>query len=246
MADTTDDAGADDIGADDIGATDLDDGLFVVGTDTGVGKTVVTAGLTGWLREEGIDARAIKPAQTGAPEDDDAAVVAAACDDPTATTCLRRLGPALAPRVAAELEGTPLSYRAILEECRHEVRAAEFAIVEGIGGLRVPLAGDAEVGDLVADLGLPAVVVARSGLGTLNHTALTVGALRRRDVAVRQVVLNEFAAADLAAETNPEELRRMLDVSVATIPPFDASTREHIVPAVRSALSASLLFDRGP
>ncbi|GAB3681955.1 dethiobiotin synthase [Salinarchaeum chitinilyticum] len=212
-------------------------GAFVAGTDTGVGKTIFTAGLTGWLREEGVDARAIKPAQTGAPADDDAAVVAAAADDATeASTCLRRLGPALAPRVAAEREGVELDYDDLLADCRGAVESTVFPIVEGIGGLRVPLAGDREVLDLAADLGLPAIVVARSGLGTLNHTALTVDALRSRDIAVPLVILNEYEPDGVAERTNPAELRRMLDVPVATLPPFDATDPDAIVPALRTVL----------
>lgn len=216
-------------------------GIFVTGTDTGVGKTVVAAGLTGWLRDAGVDARAIKPAQTGAPEDDDAAIVAAACDDPEASTCLRRLGPALAPRVAAQLAGETLDYEELLAGCRGAIDDVEFAVVEGIGGLRVPLTDDTEVLDLAADLGFPAVVVARSGLGTLNHTALTVDALESRGVPVRLVVLNEYEDADVAERTNPDELRRMLDVPVATLPSFDAAAPARIVPAVRSALPDSLV-----
>ncbi|MFB6307909.1 MAG: dethiobiotin synthase, partial [Haloarculaceae archaeon] len=154
----------------------------VVGTDTGVGKTVITAGLTGWLRAEGIDARAIKPCQTGYPEDDDARYVTEVCGTDEAATCLERLGPALAPSVAAREAGATLSYERIRDGCEDALASSDVGIVEGIGGLRVPLADGMEVVDLIADLDLPALVVARSGLGTLNHTALTVEALRRRDV----------------------------------------------------------------
>lgn len=218
-------------------------GLFVAGTDTGVGKTVVTAGITGALRECGIDARAIKPAQTGVPADDDAAFVAEACDDPDAATCLRRLGPALAPRVAADLAEEPLSYERVLQDCEGAIAETPYPVVEGIGGLAVPLAGDEEVLDLVADLGLPAVVVARSGLGTLNHTALSVRALERRGVAVPLVVLNEYEGTTVAERTNPDELERMLDVPVATLPPFDADDPTAVVPAVRDALPEAIVAD---
>lgn len=214
-------------------------GVFVAGTGTGVGKTVVTAGLTGWLREQGVGATAIKPAQTGAPSDDDAGLVAAACDDPEASTCLRRLGPALAPRVAAEREDVELSYEAILADCWAAIESSEFPVVEGIGGLRVPLAAEKEVVDFVADLDLPAIVVARSGLGTLNHTALTVDALRSRGIDVPLVVLNEYEGATVAERTNPAELYRMLDVPIATLAPFDADDPEAIVPAVRGALGGT-------
>ena len=209
--------------------------LAVVGTDTGVGKTVVTAGLTAWLRGEGIAARAIKPAQTGYPEDDDAAFVAAACGIDDAVTCLERLEPPLAPAVAAEREGRELRYDDLLEGCRRVLSDAEYGLVEGIGGLRVPLAEGREVVDLVTDLDLPTLVVAHAGLGTLNHTALTVEALERRGVPVRGVILNGVdededengnEGGDLAERTNPATLRGMLDpgVPVETLPAFDPMT----------------------
>ncbi|MEY7849766.1 dethiobiotin synthase [Natrarchaeobius sp. A-rgal3] len=215
-----------------------DDGLFVAGTGTGVGKTVVTAGIIGWLREAGIDARAIKPVQTGLP-DDDAGVVADVCGDTESAICLDRLEPALAPRVAAQRTGRDLEYETILGDCRAVAADAEFAAVEGIGGLRVPLAGEREVIDLAADLGVPALVVARSGLGTLNHTALSVDALRDRGLSVRGVVLNEYEGATVAERTNPEELERMLDVPVVTLPRLSGPNAAP--EAIRETVAKSIL-----
>jgi len=212
----------------------------VVGTDTGVGKTVVTAGLVGWLRESGHDARGIKPAQTGYPPDDDAGYVAEACGDAGAAVCLERLEPALAPAVAADIEGVDLSYGRIREGCGRELSAAGVGVVEGIGGLRVPLAEGREVIDLVADLDLPAVVVARSGLGTLNHTALTVEALRRRDVPVRGIVLNEYAGETVAERTNPEVLAEMTGLGVYTLPPAALDSPPAAVELVREHLPRTL------
>jgi dethiobiotin synthetase len=216
-------------------------GFAVVGTDTGVGKTVVTAGLVGALRNDGVDARAIKPCQTGYPPDDDAGFVAEACGTEDAGTCLRRLEPPLAPAVAARRTGTPLSYDSILEDCRTALSETECGVVEGIGGLRVPLADGQEVIDLVADLGLPALVVARSGLGTLNHTTLTVEALRRRDVPVRGVVLNEYAGDSVAERTNPGVLESMNGCRIATVPPLDLSDPAAAVDAVEDHLPWSLV-----
>lgn len=222
--------------------------IAVVGTGTDVGKTVVTAGLTRWLRERGHDARAIKPAQTGYPPDDDAGFVADACGDPDAATCPRHLEPALAPRVAAEVAAKPLSYDAILEACEREIATTDLPLIEGIGGLRVPLAGDREVIDLVADLEATAVVVTRSGLGTLNHTALTVAALERRGVPVLGIVCNEYAGETLAERTNPAELERMTGRTVETVPPLRGenttaadATPEEFATGVHEALSPSFL-----
>lgn len=223
-------------------APDIDaEGLFVAGTGTGVGKTVVTAGLTGWFREAGVDAVAVKPAQTGFPPDDDAGEVQTACESSRAATCLRRLEPPLAPRVAADRTETDLAYDRIREDCRAELNDAELGIVEGIGGLRVPLADDAEVLDLVEDLGLPTVLVARSGLGTLNHTALSVDALEKRGVPVRAVLLNEYDGATVAERTNPDELRRMLDPPVVTVPTLSLEHPSDAIDGLRSAVPEDVL-----
>lgn len=195
--------------------------LAVVGTDTGVGKTVVTAGLVGMLRADGVDARAIKPCQTGYPPDDDAGFVTEACGTDAAATCLYRLEPPLAPDVAADHDSVSLSYAEMLANCEQALYEAERGIVEGIGGLRVPLAEGQEVIDLVADLGLSTVVVARSGLGTLNHTALTVEALRRREIPVLGVVLSEYKGTTAAERTNPVVIESMVDLPIRTLPPLD-------------------------
>ncbi|MFQ3320628.1 MAG: dethiobiotin synthetase, partial [Natronomonas sp.] len=138
--------------------------LAVVGTDTGIGKTVVTAALVARVRERGVGARAIKPAQTGYPEDDDAAFVSEACGESTAAKRLRTFGEPLAPAVAARRADEPISYDSLLADTRAALDESEMGIVEGAGGLRVPLSNDPrkDIVDLVADLDVPALVVARS------------------------------------------------------------------------------------
>ncbi|MXR52511.1 dethiobiotin synthase [Halovenus sp. WSH3] len=211
--------------------------LAVVGTDTGIGKTVVTAGLVSSFRESGYDARAIKPAQTAFPEDDDAAYVAAACGEESAAVRLRSRPEPLAPAVAARRADDPISYESLLADTREALAESEVGIVEGAGGLRVPLSNEPrrEIVDLVADLSVSAVVVARSGLGTLNHTALTVEALRRRDVPVEGVVLNQYDGETVAERTNPDELERMCSCPVWTVP-----TVELEVPRDATALTEHL------
>lgn len=211
-------------------------GLAVVGTDTGVGKTVVTAGLVGWVREAGVDARAVKPAQTGYPPDDDAAFVAEACDTEDAATCLERLEPPLAPSVAAERTDVDLRYKEILAGCKRELDASEYGVVEGIGGLRVPLADGREVLDLVVDLDVPAIVVARSGLGTLNHTALTVDALRNENVPVHGIVLNRYEGETVSERTNPRVLEEMTSLPVWTLPDVSIDPPDVVIEACQREL----------
>jgi dethiobiotin synthetase len=220
-----------------------EDGVFVVGTDTGVGKTVVTAGLTGWLREQGTDAVAVKPCQTGHPPDDDAAFVQSVCGTADAAVCLRRLSPPLAPEVAVREsdDDVTLSYESMRDGVVDVVAGSETAVVEGIGGLRVPLADGREVIDLVSDIGLPALVVARSGLGTLNHTALTVQALRRRDVPVVGVVLNEYEGETTAERTNPDVIERMTGCTVWPVPPLDIESSDSVISGISTDLPQAVV-----
>lgn len=211
--------------------------ISVVGTDTGVGKTIITAALVGALRERGYDVRAVKPVQTGFPPDDDAAVIGSVCGDSEAATCLRYFEEPLAPAVAADRAGIDLSYATLRHETADALDETAVGVVEGIGGLCVPLADGREVVDLVADLGGSAVVVARSGLGTLNHTALTLEALSRRDVPVLGVVLNEYENETTAERSNPDVLRSMTDAPVLTMPTVDraelvATAREQLTPLI--------------
>ncbi|WP_396613759.1 dethiobiotin synthase (plasmid) [Haloferax sp. S1W] len=222
----------------------LEDAFAVVGTDTNVGKTFVTAGLVGWLRELGSDARGVKPVQSGYPPDDDAAFIADVCGTADAATCPRRLEPALAPAVAAEVADKSLVYEEIRDEARALLAESNPGVLEGVGGLRVPLADGREVIDLVADLDIPAVLVARSGLGTLNHTALSVSALRNRGVAVSAIVLNQYKGASLAERTNPEVLEEMTDCPVYTLPPLEESEPEAVVAGVREHLPIDVFPER--
>jgi dethiobiotin synthetase len=187
--------------------------LLVTGTDTGVGKTVVTAALLLALRERGVRAVAFKPVETGleagTESDSEILIKASGFDHPLARPLLRLSEP-LAPAVAAERAGQVLRPSSIEERVR-ALRADGYrVVVEGAGGLLVPLAWGYSPLDLAEQLGLEAVVVARAGLGTLNHTCLTVDALQARGVPVRAVVLNGIGhPPSLAEETNPEALRRL-------------------------------------
>jgi dethiobiotin synthetase len=188
--------------------------LLVTGTDTGVGKTVVAAGLVLALRAKGRRAIGFKPVETGLVPggQSDAALLARASgeDEPLARPLLS-LPEALAPAVAAARAGTSVDPREIEARIRALRDRHEAIVVEGAGGVAVPLAWDYTILDLARHLGLPAVVVARAGLGTLNHVWLTVEALRARDIPVVAVVLNGMSPApDLAEATNPDAFERLL------------------------------------
>ena len=188
--------------------------LLVTGTDTGVGKTVVAAALVLGLRERGVRAVGFKPIETGMVDgeaaDSELLAAAAGLDEPLARPLLRLSEP-LAPALAAERAGKELDSRQVGQRIAALRAAGYTVVVEGAGGLLTPLAWAFTAVDLAAELGLPSVIVARAGLGTLNHTLLTVSALRQRDVPVRGVVLNGRGdPPDLAEQTNPDALARLL------------------------------------
>lgn len=170
-------------------------GLFIAGTDTNVGKTLVTAGLAAYLRERGYDAGVMKPVESGglsgAPSSDSVLLkkVSQSSDDLDLINTYAFEAP-LAPGVAAELEGVEISFDRILESFRRLELLHKTVLVEGAGGLFVPLGPGRSVIDLILALGLPVLLVARAGLGTVNHTLLSLEALQRREIPVAGIVLN--------------------------------------------------------
>jgi dethiobiotin synthetase len=171
-------------------------GLFVTGTDTGVGKTVVSATLFHRHRGGRI-LRYWKPIQTGIESDDDTADVArlAACDDGEIFDHGVRLARPVSPHLAARRSGYTIDVDQLLEPFRHEDRDVRW-IVEGAGGVLVPINDRETMADLMVRLGLPVVVVARTALGTINHTLLTLEALRVRALDIAGVVVVGHQDAD--------------------------------------------------
>lgn len=169
-------------------------GIFVTGTDTGVGKTTVAAGLARYARRIGRRPVPFKPAETGcAPDAQDARLLweAAQPSVDLADVCLYRFALPAAPAQAARAEGAPLSLEAVVAAASDLARRGDFLIVEGAGGLLVPYGDDWTAADLIERLGLRVLVVARTALGTINHSALTVRELRRRGAPIAGLVLNQ-------------------------------------------------------
>ncbi len=221
--------------------------LLVTGTDTSVGKTVIAAGLLVAARAQGQRAVGFKPAETGfdagLASDSEVLAAAADVDEPLARPLLRLHEP-LTPALAAERAGLTFEPRAVLERVA-ALRAAGYRLVlEGAGGLLAPLAWDWTALDLAAQAELDVVLVARAGLGTLNHTLLSAAVLRARGVTLRAVVLNgRGQPATLAEETNPAALARLLPglaiVNVPLQPDVDAlGAARRAAPALRDLVSA--------
>lgn len=207
-------------------------GIFITGTDTGVGKTVVACALAAWASRCGVDVGVMKPIATGGrllPDgsrrrwvSDDAVRLAqaAAVSDPWTLINPICFKEPIAPWTSAMRAKSSIRLSTVRKAFRELSKRHEVLIVEGVGGLMVPLSAHLTVADLMEDLGLPLLIVARPGLGTLNHTLLTVQAAQQRRLPLLGVVVNQVSSSSddpmsrLTERTNPEVLRRLVQVPV--------------------------------
>jgi dethiobiotin synthetase len=206
-------------------------GLFITGTDTGVGKTVLSACLLAAMRAAGEPVRAFKPVVTGLeepparaggqagggiwPADHELLALAAGMEPEQVAPLL--FGPAVSPHLAAGLAGTSIDPEKLLAAAR-DGDPAETLIAEGVGGLLVPLAGGYTVCDFARELGLDVLIAARRGLGTINHTLLTLRAARAAGLRVRAVVLTPWPVQPSVMErSNRETIERLGEAQVAVL-----------------------------
>ena len=201
-------------------------GLFVTGTDTGVGKSVVAAAICAALVARGRRVAALKPAVTGLdeppaewpPDHHLLAAVANAGQSPE-DVAPYRFGPAVCPDQAAERTGVAVEPERILAAAARAAARADVLVVEGVGGALVPLSATYLVRDLAVDLDLPMVVASRPGLGTINHTLLTVEALRAVGLQVSEIVLTPWCEPATRLErANHRSLERLSGLAVTGLP----------------------------
>lgn len=203
-------------------------GLFVTGTSTEVGKTVVAAAIARTLAAEGKRVAVFKPAVTGLDEEVETdhellrrASGSAQSDQEIAPY---RYGPPASPHLAAALAGEEIDPERLRQAAAAATEGADALVCEGVGGLLVPLSPAYLVRDLAADLGYPLVVVAGPGLGTINHTLLTVEAARAAGLEVALIVLNPWPEEPTEIErSNRETIAALTAVPVKTLPQLDLS-----------------------
>ncbi|GER92605.1 dethiobiotin synthase [hot springs metagenome] len=227
-------------------------GIFITGTDTGVGKTIVSAAIIRALMNKGIKVGAMKPLETGCkksavkeekeiliPSDGMFLIEMAEMDDSIDMVTPIRFEQPLAPMVASEIEFGVMSYefgakglKKVFDAYEELSKKYDFMVVEGVGGLLVPIAKGQRakgkrqaayfVSDLIKDLKLPVIIVARPGLGTVNHTLLTVNHALREGIEVLGVIINYSRPPenDIAEKTNPDALRQLCPVPVIDVIPY--------------------------
>jgi len=221
-------------------------GLFVTGTGTGVGKTVLAAAIIAALRARGAAPLAFKPVVTGLDDPPDPAwppdheLLGRAAGRRAADVALIGYGPPVSPHLAAELAGRPIDPQALLARLRAAADGGGPVVIEGVGGLLVPLADGYDVRRFALALGLPVVIASRPGLGTINHTLLTLEAARRAPLEVAGVVLTPWPREPTAIErSNRETIDHLGGVTVSTLPPIARADLELLASA-----AADLPIDR--
>jgi dethiobiotin synthetase len=200
-------------------------GIFVTGTDTGVGKTFVSCLLLELSRARGISWGVMKPVETGVgeegPRDAQRLRSAALCGDPLEVVCPQQFSMPAAPNVAAAAVQTRVQMETIDGAWKQLKEKHSLLMVEGAGGLRVPLDEKLDMGDLALRFGLPLLLVVRGRLGTLNHTRLSLDCARQRKIPVLGVVISHGDSPPTAAdEANLSSLREELGSLVVGELPF--------------------------
>ncbi len=206
----------------------LPKGIFITGTDTGVGKTVITAALALSLKGSGLDVGVMKPLQSGSslPGMTDIEFLRIVLDEKehSPDDCIYSFEAPLSPDAAARLAGETIDTERIKSAYERLASSRDVVLVEGAGGLLVPIADGYLMADLARDLSLPLIIVARPGLGTINHTALTIECARGRGLSVLGFVINAFPGSpDPAERTNPGAILGQTEAPLLGVYPEDSS-----------------------
>lgn len=209
-------------------------GLFITGTDTGVGKTLVAGAIARIWRRQGHRVGVFKPVATGCRREREGLVSADAeflawcadCDYPLSVVTPITYATGAAPAACEKAERRSVDLEHIVNTYRYVCGQCDMIVVEGIGGVRVPISQGVDVLDLAAGMKLPVVIVARPGLGTINHTLLTVDAVRSAGLHVAGVVVSgyDLDTADVAEETAPAIIAEYGKVDILALLPRDSES----------------------
>jgi dethiobiotin synthetase len=212
-------------------------GLFITATDTNVGKTILSAALLAAMAAEGEPVRAHKPVVTGLEEPPgewpmDHELLASVSAMAAEEVAPLRYGPAVSPHLAAALHGELIDPAETLRRARAAGAGDVNLIVEGVGGLLVPLTPRYTICDLARELGLPVLLAARPGLGTINHTLLSLRAAREAGLRVRAVVLTPWPADPSALElSNRQTIAEMSEIEVVSLERIDTHSQTSLARA---------------
>jgi dethiobiotin synthetase len=224
-------------------------GVFVTGTDTGVGKTVVAAGIAGAMRRDGIDVGIMKPIATGVPQENgfkssDVELLAktVSSTDPEDEINPIFLPLEASPLTASRMLNIDIKLDMVFSAFKRLTGKHEFVIVEGIGGVMVPIKQNYFVIDMIKEMNLPVLIVSRAALGTLNHTLLTVRVCKEYDLTVAGIVVNGVRDNSIE-KTAAETIKELTGVFViGSIPFVDVFDKNNMIDLVSKHVKYDLLI----
>jgi dethiobiotin synthetase len=226
-------------------------GIFVTGTDTGVGKTIISSGLAAVLKDYMVDVGVFKPMISGISRQDSESDTSILKRMSATPLSLEEISPfhykePLAPYAAQQLEGTSVQITEVLAYWEKIKERHDFFIVEGAGGISVPLGENFLVSHLITALELPIIIVARPHLGTVNHTFLTVQYAKELGLDVLGVVINGMSdRPSLAERTNPKLIEELCEVPIlGVIPTLSKVTDEYVTNMVREQVDISRILTK--
>lgn len=190
-------------------------GIFITATDTEAGKTYVSCALARALKKEGVNCGVFKPVSTGNRDDAKLLIKAARIDEKPETVTPVFFKNPMSPYGASLTEKKAFDFKKIQNAYKYFLKKYEFTIVEGVGGLLVPLKRNFFVNDMIKSFGLPVLIVARFGLGTINHTLLTVDKLKKDKQKILGIVLSgKRDKSDISAKTNAQLIKDVTELPV--------------------------------
>jgi dethiobiotin synthetase len=194
--------------------------IFITGTDTGVGKTTVSKSLSFILKKKGLSVGYFKPVETGCKERcEDAYSLSKITNQNLEEILCYSFKEPVAPLVAERMENQKMDLEKIKRQFENLKLKYEYLIVEGAGGVLVPITKDNgkiyTYLDLIKIFDIPSLIVSRAGLGTINHTALTVEVMKNSDIKIKGIIINGFSRnPDIAEKTNPQIIEEMTKIPV--------------------------------
>ena len=212
-------------------------GVFITSTGTGIGKTFVTAGLARYFRGQGRSVEAYKPVISGfdpaAPEGSDTGIILSALGRGMTVEEIDRISPwrfaaPLAPNMAANKEGRTIDFQALVTYSRTCASSTDIALIEGVGGIMVPLNDRHTVLDWMVEIRLPTLLVVGSYLGTISHTLSALDVLERRGIEVRAIVVGESVDSSVAFEDTIATITQFAkNIAVVAMPRLEDASQDH-------------------
>lgn len=229
----------------------MDKGIFIAGTDTDVGKTYMTAGIAGALKKRGMDVGVYKPMMSGVKREDphsDAALLKRLSGD---VNTLEQINPyqfdeSVTAYVAAKRSGRNITLEEVTAAFKRIEPTHVFYLVEGAGGLMAPLGKDYHNGHIAREINYPVVIIARPGLGTVNHTLLTIEKARSMGLSILGVILNGYRPGEstLAEETNPGLIETFSGVPIlGKMPWLETADDELLIHTVEQHIDLDALLE---